>query len=53
MDNFAVRDKGRAVMVLGGGILFALVVLAILTATAPVRRADGVAPQPITGVRCP
>lgn len=53
MDNFAVRDKDRAVMVVpGDGMLFALVVLAILTATAPVRRADDVPPrQPITEVR--
>ncbi len=54
MDTFALRDKDRAVMVPGDRMLFALVVLAILTATAPVRRADEVAPQhPITGVRCP
>lgn len=33
MDNFAVRDKGRAVMVPGDGMLFAFVVLTILTAT--------------------
>ena len=34
MDNFAVREEDRVVIGTGDEILFALVVLAILTATA-------------------